>query len=349
MSSILKAGSTITINNKVYFIKELIGHGKGGYSFLALLDDVPVVIKQIHHEPCDYYKFGNKIEAEIHDYQTLIQTGIKMPKMLDVDKNQEIIVKEYIEGINAFELIKQGLLNDEILMEIRKIQDICKGQNINIDYYPTNFIVTEEGLYYVDYECNAYDQTWDFDNWGIKYWNKKPEKFETERLIMRKFQIDDAELMFKNWANDPEVTKYVTWSPHGNVEVTRELISMWVKQDSEPYFYQYVIVDKESNEPIGSLGVAHFSDGKPELGYCLSKKFWNQGLMTEACLAFIGILFNMGFDEMTIRAVKENIGSNRVIEKCGFVFVNETKEIVSKNGQNNDETILNYSLKRKSK
>ena len=62
----------VFVNNKKYIIIKLLGHGKGGYSYLAKDGDNYVVIKKIHHEPCSYYNFGNKIESEKNDYYRLI-------------------------------------------------------------------------------------------------------------------------------------------------------------------------------------------------------------------------------------------------------------------------------------
>ncbi len=59
------------VSGKIYHIRRLLGHGKGGYSWLADCDGQQVVVKQIHHEPCDYYTFDNKIEAERRDYERL--------------------------------------------------------------------------------------------------------------------------------------------------------------------------------------------------------------------------------------------------------------------------------------
>ena len=75
----------LTVNGIEYSIIKLLGKGKGGYSYLAERDGKKYVLKQIHHEPCDYYNFGNKIESEIRDYNTLENIGIVMSKMLDVD------------------------------------------------------------------------------------------------------------------------------------------------------------------------------------------------------------------------------------------------------------------------
>ena len=87
----------MNVNQKEYKIVKLLGHGKGGYSYLAEREGKFYVLKQIHHEPCEYYSFGNKIEAEQNDYNRLLQTGIRIPRMLDIDVANERILKEYID------------------------------------------------------------------------------------------------------------------------------------------------------------------------------------------------------------------------------------------------------------
>ena len=104
---------------KTYRIRRMLGHGKGGYSYLAEAGEQPVVIKQIHHEPCGYYAFGNKIEAEQRDYERLLTAGIRIPRMLAVDPETERIVKEYIEGPTIFELIKNGESAEPWLAQVR--------------------------------------------------------------------------------------------------------------------------------------------------------------------------------------------------------------------------------------
>ena len=149
----------------------------------------------------------------------------------------------------------------------------------------------------------------------------------TDRLILRKVKLSDIEPMFNNWANDPEVTKYVTWLPHQSIEVTRYVINEWIKQEDDPKTIRYMITIKGSDEPIGSIDVVDYIDGAPEIGYCLSKKYWNKGYMTEACRALVKYLFDIGFTKVVIEADVRNIGSNRVIEKCGFKFTHkEDKE-----------------------
>ena len=164
-----------SVNGRSYRILSLLGRGKGGYSYLAERDGRQVVLKQIHHEPCDYYRFGNKIEAERHDYERLSRAGIRIPRMLDLDAEQERIVKEYIEGPTVMELLRRGDSAGEYLPQVRAMAEQARAAGLNIDYYPTNFVVQDGLLYYIDYECNDYMEQWSFDSWGVKYWTRTPE------------------------------------------------------------------------------------------------------------------------------------------------------------------------------
>jgi len=167
--------SFLLVNGNEYRIIRLLGHGKGGYSYLAERERCQVVLKQIHHEPCDYYTFGNKIEAERHDYERLVTAGIRIPKMFDIDTAAERIVKEYIDGDTIFDLIKSTGSAASYLEQVRQMAAQAKAAGLNIDYFPTNFVVQDGLLYYIDYECNSYMDEWSFENWGIRYWSHTPE------------------------------------------------------------------------------------------------------------------------------------------------------------------------------
>lgn len=163
------------VNGKEFEIKKLLGKGKGGYSYLATDGENEYVLKQIHHEPCDYYQFGDKIQSEINDYKKLFEIGIRIPKMLDVDVENERILKEYVNGETIFDLVKRG---EDVSKYVEQLKDMCKilyASNTNIDYFPTNFVVQDDLIYYIDFECNTYMEEWNFENWGIKYWSQTPE------------------------------------------------------------------------------------------------------------------------------------------------------------------------------
>ena len=163
------------LNNEVYEVITLLGKGKGGYSYLVTDGDKKYVLKQIHHEPCSYYTFGNKLEAELRDYKTLSALGLPLPKLLSVDEKEERILKEYIDGPTIYDVVLEDKMKDEYFNQIKEMCSVLYSANINIDYFPTNFVVQDEKLYYIDYECNGYMEEWNFENWGIQYWSKTNE------------------------------------------------------------------------------------------------------------------------------------------------------------------------------
>lgn len=105
-------------------------------------------------------------------------TGIRIPKMLDIDISEERILKEYIDGPTIFELVKNDAMKDTYLEQVREMARQVYDAGLNIDYFPTNFIVQNDLIYYIDYECNHYMDEWNFENWGIKYWAKTKEFLE---------------------------------------------------------------------------------------------------------------------------------------------------------------------------
>ena len=165
----------LSVNGKKYHVLKLLGKGKGGYSYLALDGSKKVVLKQIHHEPCDYYSFGNKIEAEINDYRRLQRIGIPLPQMIAVDVQQERVVKEFIDGKTVYEMVLNDELPIDCIEQVKRMCSLLYPARTNIDYFPTNFVLQDNILYYIDYECNDYMDEWNFENWGIKYWSKTPE------------------------------------------------------------------------------------------------------------------------------------------------------------------------------
>ena len=167
---------TLSINGREFNIVRLLGKGKGGYSYLVTDDDNNrFTLKQIHHEPCSYYQFGNKIEAEINDYNRLKSIGIRLSEMFDVDIQNERILKEFVDGDTIFDLVLNDRMKDIYLEQMYAMCRLLYPANTNIDYFPTNFIVQNDEIIYIDYECNNYMDEWNFENWGIKYWSKTPE------------------------------------------------------------------------------------------------------------------------------------------------------------------------------
>lgn len=165
----------MSVNGKAFTVIKLLGKGKGGYSYLVSDGEYNYVLKQIHHEPCSYYTFGNKIQSELNDYERLKNAGLRLPKLIDCDVENERILKDYIDGKTAYELVLQNEMNPEYIEQVREMCRLLNPKGINIDYFPTNFILNNGLLWYIDYECNDYMEEWNFENWGIKYWSKTKE------------------------------------------------------------------------------------------------------------------------------------------------------------------------------
>jgi len=155
-----------------FFIRKKLGKGKSGYSYLAESGNQYFVLKFMHNEPCPYYEFGdnNKVSLEINAYHKLKECGILLPELIDHDVEKNYLVKEYIEGIAACELIAGDKITEPIIKQLFKMYCLVKNAGLNIDYFPTNFILRGSRLFYIDYECNPYNPEWDLLNWGIYYW-----------------------------------------------------------------------------------------------------------------------------------------------------------------------------------
>ena len=95
--------------------------------------------------------------------------------MIDIDMEAERIVKAYINGNTIFDLVKSGASVGPYLDQVRQMAAQAQAAGLNIDYFPTNFVVQDGLIYYIDYECNDYMDEWNFENWGIKYWSRTAE------------------------------------------------------------------------------------------------------------------------------------------------------------------------------
>lgn len=144
------------------------------------------------------------------------------------------------------------------------------------------------------------------------------QKIVTERLILRKFNIDDYSDMF-TWASNPEVVKFLSYKPHESPEHTLALLKIWVKGYESKEVYNWAI--EYNGIVIGSISVVE-SDNKCfncHLGWQVDKPYWNMGIMTEAAKAVVNFLFEkVGYDRISSGCDSRNIGSGRVMEKIGM-------------------------------
>ena len=152
---------------------------------------------------------------------------------------------------------------------------------------------------------------------------------ETERLILRKLKEEDVTSIFNNWTNDPEVTKYLTWNHHTEISQTKEILVLWLEEEKQGTSYRWAIERKEDHVLMGMMDIVGFEEDAPKIGYVLGKAYWNNGYMTEAFSRVIQDLWDSGYQRIVIEAVDENIGSNRVIQKCGFTYLSTERRLAS--------------------
>lgn len=145
---------------------------------------------------------------------------------------------------------------------------------------------------------------------------------ETERLVLRQFRLEDAEAVYKNWASDPEVTKFLCWPTHPDVDHTESILANWVEQYGRGDYYNWAIELKEMGEPIGSISVVEQNDKirRAHIGYCIGRAWWHQGIMSEALSAVISYLFGEGYQRIDSRHDPRNPHSGGVMKKCGMTY-----------------------------
>ena len=153
--------------------------------------------------------------------------------------------------------------------------------------------------------------------------HKGTQTLKTKRLTLRRFSYEDIEPSFNNWTNDEEVCKFLRWKPHGDIELTTKVLTSWIELYENKKFYQWAIVLDETNQVIGTISVVELKEhiDTVHIGYCIGRDFWNKGYASEAFSSVIDYFFN----EVKVNRIETqhdplNIGSKKVMEKCGLKF-----------------------------
>jgi ribosomal-protein-alanine N-acetyltransferase len=146
---------------------------------------------------------------------------------------------------------------------------------------------------------------------------------ETERLALRRFTKRDASAMFRNWASDDEVTKFLTWKTHTSEGVTSAVIQNWIVDYVKSDNYQWAIEVKAEAELIGSISVVGIRELEhtATIGYCIGRSWWRQGYTSEATSEIIRFLIaDVGFNRIQACHDPRNPNSGAVMKKCGMQY-----------------------------
>lgn len=153
--------------------------------------------------------------------------------------------------------------------------------------------------------------------------NKGTVILETERLILRKFKLEDAEEVFKNWGSDDEVSKYVRWSTHKTIEDTKEYLESVMDKYRNNEF-EWALSLKDTGELIGAMVAFISEDDRYEIGYNIARKHWRKGYTTEALRTVMDYLINeVGIKKFICSHAKLNPASGAVMQKVGFKYVKD--------------------------
>lgn len=150
---------------------------------------------------------------------------------------------------------------------------------------------------------------------------RPPETLETGRLTLRKPLTDDAEHIFAKYAQDREVTKYLVWRPHTNLEATRSIVQSFIRAWEENEEFPWVIIRREDDELVGMIAIRVDHAHGVSAGYVLARQYWGNGYMTEALRAVVDWAFEQpGIYRVWAVHDVENTASGRVMEKAGMQY-----------------------------
>ena len=160
------------------------------------------------------------------------------------------------------------------------------------------------------------------------------QTIETERLVLRRFVMEDAPDMYRNWASDPEVTRYLTWPAHTGPEITSMILKEWIPQYEQGDFFNWAIIYKENSETIGNISVVKVQESidAADIGYCLGRAYWGRGIMPEALKAVIDWLIEeAGMNRVAATHDRNNPKSGKVMQKSGMQY----EGVLRQAGRNN--------------
>jgi len=178
--------------------------------------------------------------------------------------------------------------------------------------------------------------------------NVGTQTLETERLILRKFELSDAELVYKNWTSDPLVTKHLSWDVHKSLDDTIKYVNYICELYNKEYCFDWIVVLKETNEPIGEISSVKTSKKHSliELGYCYGSKYWNKGYATEVLQIVIKYLRETAkVEKITACHLSINPASGKVMKKAGMIYDATLKEYRIDKNTNKRVDLVYYSTK----
>jgi RimJ/RimL family protein N-acetyltransferase len=147
---------------------------------------------------------------------------------------------------------------------------------------------------------------------------RPPEIIQTERLTLRSPSLNDSEAIFRAYAQDAEVTRYLIWEPHQDIRETEVFLSECITAWESANRFPWIITLKSSGGLVGMIEI-RINEFKADVGYVVSRPFWGKGLATEALRPIVDwALGQESIYRVWALCDIDNIGSARVLEKVGM-------------------------------
>lgn len=156
-------------------------------------------------------------------------------------------------------------------------------------------------------------------------------RLNTKRFILRRFKDDDDIKVFNNFTSSAEVTKFLPWKAHRNIKITDFVLHSWIRSYENIEFYNWAICLKDTDEPIGSINIASIDNYNEncEVGFCLSKEYWNQRVMTEVLKEVLNFAFSkIGFVRISARHAVGNDVCKMLLTDLGFKYEGTLRKII---------------------
>ena len=163
----------------------------------------------------------------------------------------------------------------------------------------------------------------------------------TERLVLRRYRPEDAEVLYQSFGTDPEMVQYSGWNPYSTPEMAQETVRGFIESYSDVHSYSWVMdVD---DVIVGTIGAYDYANGQIEVGFSVDKGWQGRGIATEALRKVLAYLTDHeGIPRVTAWCAAENVGSRRVLEKAGMKLVRDEKDGLAVGEKTFDKLIFAY-------
>lgn len=168
-------------------------------------------------------------------------------------------------------------------------------------------------------------------------------ELKTERLILRRYRNEDAEVLHRNFGLDPDMFRYSGWNPYATEEMAEETVREFIGSYEEEHFYGWAV--EHGRRMIGTVGAYDYDAGTDsvELGISIERGSWGKGYASEAIACVLKYLT----EQEQIKTVKawcasENIGSAKAMEKAGMKQVGFEPEGLEVEGKKYGKMIFRY-------